>query len=249
VSTRIPLLIVGPGRLGRSAVALLGREGPPPPLLGRGDRLPSADLTWLTVPDREIGAAAARVPPGGIVLHASGATDLAPLAAHPRAGSLHPLMTFPGPEVGLPAADPPTPAAVAGHPDAIAAATRLAQALGWRPFPVPGDRRAYHAAAVVAGNQATVLLGLAAEILTLAGVPPEDAPSLLAPLALQSIRNAAAASPADALTGPVARGDEAVLAAHRAAISGLPQEVQEAYKVLTRATRRLAAQRDRAQED
>lgn len=230
-------------------MALLRRAGPPPPLLGRGVPLPLADVTWLTVPDREIEAAAASVPLGGIVLHASGATDLTPLMAHPRAGSLHPLMTFPGPEVGLPAVDPPTPAAVAGHPDAVVAAKRLAEALGWRPFPVPGDRRAYHAAAVMAGNQATVLLGLAAEILTAAGVPSEHAPALLAPLALQSIRNAAATSPAEALTGPVARGDEAVLAAHRAAIAGLPAAVREAHEILTRATRRLASQRDRAQED
>jgi predicted short-subunit dehydrogenase-like oxidoreductase (DUF2520 family) len=228
-------------------VALLGSKAPP--LLGRGDPLPAAELTWLTVPDREIEAAAARVPQGGIVLHASGATDLSPLAAHARAGSLHPLMTFPGPEVGLPPRAPPTPAAVAGHPDAIKAANRLAEALGWRPFLVPGDRRAYHAAAVVAGNQATVLLGLAAEILTAAGVPPEDAPALLAPLALQSIRNAAAAGPAEALTGPVARGDEPVLGAHRAAISHLPLEVREAYEVMTRATRRLVKRRTRAKKD
>lgn len=249
LSTRIPLLIVGPGRLGRSAEALLRRRGPAPVLVGRGVPLPAAQLTWLTVPDREIGAAAAAVPPGGVVLHASGATDLAPLRDHARAGSLHPLMTFPGPEVGLPAETPPTPAAVAGHPDAIAAATGLARRLGWHPFPVPGDRRAYHAAAVVAGNQATVLLGLAAEILTAAGVPADQAPALLAPLALQSLRNAAAVGPARALTGPVARGDDAVLAAHRAAIAGMHPAVRDAYEAMTRATRRLAAAAGGAQED
>jgi predicted short-subunit dehydrogenase-like oxidoreductase (DUF2520 family) len=217
--------------------------------VGRGDPVPAAALTWLTVPDREIATAADQVPPGGVVLHASGATDLAPLAGHPKAGSLHPLMTFPGPELGLPADDPPTPAAVAGHPEAAAAATALAHRLGWHPFPVPGDRRAYHAAAVVAGNQATVLLGLAAEILAAAGVPPDEAPALLAPLALQSIRNAARVGPARALTGPVARGDEAVLAAHRAALADLPEEVREAYAVLTRATRRLVAARSGGQGD
>lgn len=249
MSNRIPLLIVGPGRLGRSALALLSRRGPPPPLLGRSDTLPSADLTWLTVPDREIVHAAARVPAGGIVLHASGATDLTPLQPHVRAGSLHPLMTFPGPEVGLPAGEPATPAAVAGHPDAVRAASRLARAMGWKPFPVPGDRRAYHAAAVMAGNQATVLLGLAAEVLAAAGVPASAAPALLAPLALQSIRNAAEAGPAAALTGPVARGDEAVVRQHRAALAALDPALREAYEALTRATRRLAGHKRSAQGD
>ena len=166
-----------------------------------------------------------------------------PLAAHAVGGSLHPLMTFPGPEVGLPPPVPATPAAVAGHPDAVKAATTLAHQLGWHPFPVPGDRRAYHAAAVVAGNHATVLLGLASELLVAAGVPEDEAPSLLAPLAMASIRNAAEVGPARALTGPVSRGDESVLDAHRAVIQGLSPEITETYEVLTRATRRLLVRR------
>ena len=239
MAKQTPLVIVGPGRLGRSVQRLRARAGPPPPLVGRHAAIPRADVTWLTVPDREIAAAARRVPSGGVVLHASGATDLSPLVPHQRRGSLHPVMTFPGPEVGLPPDAPQTPAAIAGHPDAVAAARALAGRLGWRPFLVEGDRRAYHAAAVMAGNQATVLLGLASELLVAAGVSPSDAPQLLAPLAIASIHNAAQVGPAQALTGPVARGDDAVLAAHRAALQAAPAEVREAYEVLTRATRRL----------
>ncbi len=238
-STPLDVVLVGPGRLGRSAALLLERGGHRVRLVGRGAAIPPAPLTWLTVPDRAIGAVAAAVPLGGVVLHASGATDLAPLRPHRPAGSLHPLMTFPGPEVGLPPTDPPPPAAVAGDPEAVAAALGLAEALGWEPFAVPGDRRLYHAAAVVAGNQATALLGMAAELLAAAGVPIADAPRLLAPLALSSIRNAAASSPARALTGPVARGDEAVLAAHRAAIAAHDAELAAHYDALTDLTRRL----------
>jgi len=243
VAEQIPLVIVGPGRLGRSVQRLLARTGAPPPLVGRHTAVPRAAVTWLTVPDREIAAAAQGVPRGGVVLHASGATDLLPLAPHPRRGSLHPLMTFPGPEVGLPPAAPPTPAAVAGHPDAVAAARELARRMGWRSFLVEGDRRAYHAAAVMAGNQVTVLLGLASELLVTAGVSPTDAPELLAPLAMVSIQNAAGVGPARALTGPVARGDEAVLDAHRAVLQSAPAELREAYEALTRATHRLLESR------
>ena len=147
-------------------------------------------------------------------------------------------MTFPGPELALPR-DTEVPAAVAGHPEAVAAATALAEKLGFTPFEVTGDRALYHAAAVMAGNFATVLLGEASRILAQAGVPEADAPRLLAPLALTSIRNAADLGPGPALTGPVARGDEGIIGAHlRALQTGAPM-TRETYQVLLAAARDL----------
>ena len=64
------LVIVGPGRLGRSATEILIEGGYPVVLIGRDTSIPAADVTWLTVPDREVAAVAQDVPPGGIVLHA-----------------------------------------------------------------------------------------------------------------------------------------------------------------------------------
>ena len=231
------LVLVGPGRLGRSVRQLLLARGHPCLIVGRGEPIPKAALTWLLVPDRVIAEVARAVPPGGVILHASGASDLLPLRPHPRVGSLHPLMSFPGPELGLPQEE--VPAAVAGDPEAIPLATELAELLGWHPFLVPGDRRAYHAAAVMAGNLATALLGEAARVLASAGVDPAIAPGLLAPLALTSIRNAAYMGPARALTGPIARGDEEVISAHRAVLSEIHPEILPIYEALTRAARAL----------
>ena len=232
------VVIVGPGRLGRTVSEALRRAGWSVQLISRGERIPPAPLTWLTVPDRSIAEAAAATPRGGVVLHASGATDITPLRPHAPAGSLHPLMTFPGPEVAVPPMQD-LPAAVAGDAGAQAAARQLAGAMGWRAFDVPGDRARYHAAAVIAGNYATTLLGVAAEMLAAAGVPAEEAPGLLAPLALTSLRNAAAVGPRKALTGPVARGDQPVIARHRAAIQSTNRDLLEIYDVLLRATERL----------
>jgi predicted short-subunit dehydrogenase-like oxidoreductase (DUF2520 family) len=122
---------------------------------------------------------------------------------------------------------------------AVEAATAIATSLGMRTFEVPGDRRLYHAAAVMAGNFATVLLAEAADVLAAAGVPAAEAPSILAPLAVQSLRNASD-DPAAALTGPVARGDEATLEQHRRALAdaGLT-EVASLYQALTERARRL----------
>src|SRR5690606_24106560 len=138
------------------------------------------------------------------VLHCSGALPVDILRPHQPAGSLHPLMTFPGPALGLPALDG-VPAAIDGDPEALAFATALVASLGMRPLRVTGDRRLYHAAAVIAGNFATVLLAHASEALAAAGVPADQAGEALLPLALESLRSAAS-DPAARLTGPVARG-------------------------------------------
>jgi predicted short-subunit dehydrogenase-like oxidoreductase (DUF2520 family) len=148
-------------------------------------------------------------------------------------------MTFPGPEHAIPTGE--LPAAVAGSPPAVAMAQSLARALDWTPFGVTGDRRLYHAAAVIAGNFATTLLHEAAQLLVEAGAEPAEAARMLAPLALASIRNAAEKGPARTLTGPVARRDEAVIRAHREALAHRPA-VRELYEVLVRATERMKAE-------
>lgn len=233
-------VIVGPGRLGRTVSATLRDAGWSITLIGRGVRIPAAPITWLTVPDRAIADAARSTPAGGVVLHASGATDVEPLRPHRPAGSLHPLMTFPGPEIATPPmAD--LPAAVAGDPVAQEAARKLATAMGWHPFSVPGDRALYHAAAVLAGNYATTLLGLASDALAAAGVPAADAPALLTPLALASLRNAAQVGPAHALTGPAARGDTLIVELHIAALQRAAPALVDAYVTLLNATERMLA--------
>jgi predicted short-subunit dehydrogenase-like oxidoreductase (DUF2520 family) len=234
---RTTVIIVGPGRLGRSVATLLERRQVPVQLVGRHDRIPPAAITYLTVPDREIGEAAARVPKGGVVLHASGASDVEVLRPHEKAGSLHPLMTFPGPEIALPSGV--IPAAIAGDPEAVTAARKLAELIGFVPFEVQGDRALYHAAAVTAGNFATVLLHQACTMLAAAGVPLADAPGLLAPLALNSIHNAALFGAAATLTGPVARGDEISIQGHQAALSAFPEHTRAVYGALLTAARSL----------
>ena len=233
--------IIGTGRLGRSLdvllrtsehttceVELLGRQG-----------TPRAPVVLLAVPDSAIREAVRRVPDGRIVLHCSGTTPVEVLRPHRPAGSFHPLMTFPGPDVGLPDLVG-VPAAIAGDPSAREAGQTIADALAMRAITVPGDRRLYHAAAVIAGNFATVLLAEAARVLTEAGVSPDDAPGLLAPLAVQSLRNAGEKGPAAALTGPVARGDTGTLDGHRDAMTaaGLA-DLLPLYDLLTQRARAL----------
>ena len=230
--------ILGRGRLGRSLSLLLSRAGHRVDLRGRDEGVPEGDVLLLAVPDAAIGPLARTIPSGPVVLHLSGATDLAPLAHHPEHGSLHPLMTFPGPEVALPELQG-VPAAVAGTPRGLEAARDLAGSLGMRPVEVPGDRRLYHAAAVMAGNFATVLLADAAAVLARAGVPREQGLEMLLPLALRSLQGALP-DPAAGLTGPHARRDHEVVAAHRDALAeaGLKDHL-DLYDLMVGRTRAL----------
>lgn len=232
------VVIVGPGRLGRSLAAYLGA-----PVVGRGAAIPPADVAVLCVPDRAVGEVAAALPRGPIVLHTAGALGLEVLGDHVERGSLHPLMTFPGPEVALP--DPRTvPAAVAGTPAALAAARALCAELGFRPFEVPGDRRLYHAAAVLGGNLATFLATEAAALLRAAGVPDADAAEVLLPLIHASVANSPRGLRA-ALTGPIARGDRATLEAHATAMreAHLPR-IARVYEALVESATEARAASD-----
>ncbi|MFZ5478504.1 MAG: DUF2520 domain-containing protein [Myxococcota bacterium] len=200
----------------------------------RGEPIPSADAYWLAVRDGAIGEVAARLPREAVALHASGALGPEALGDRPERGVLHPLMTFPGPGVGVPALAG-VGARVAGTPGAVAVARRVAGALGMRAFEVPGDTRRYHAAASLASGHLGALFLRAADTLAGAGVPEAEARALLLPLALESLRRAAAGGP-DALTGPAARDDRATEDAHRAVLA---DDDRPLYEGLARAIREM----------
>jgi predicted short-subunit dehydrogenase-like oxidoreductase (DUF2520 family) len=197
--------------------------------LGRGERCPAdADCVLLCVPDGEIGNAARDVTAGPLVAHVSGATTLAPLAPH-EAFSLHPLMTVPARFEGA-------SAAVAGTTDrALDTARSLAAALGMHAFEIADeDRAAYHAAASMASNYLVALEDAAERLLATTGAQR----SALVPLVRATVENWARDG-ANALTGPVTRGDEQTVARQRAAVEERAPELLELFDALTESTREL----------
>jgi predicted short-subunit dehydrogenase-like oxidoreductase (DUF2520 family) len=229
------IAIVGRGRLGRALAAALSRagrsvDGPH----GRGYAGgATAGAVLLCVPDAEIAAAAAALAPGALVGHASGATGLDVLAPHEAFG-LHPLMTITDAGGRFAGAG----AAVAGSTDrALAFAHGLARDLGMRAVAVgDADRAAYHAAASMASNFLVTLETGAERLAASAGVERE----LLVPLVRAAVENWAGTGAA-ALTGPIARGDEATVALQRDAIAGRAPELLELFDALAAATRDLAS--------
>ena len=241
-----PVAIVGAGRVGGSLARAAKEAGLPVTLPGREDAATacrSCEAVLLCVPDAAIAdtaaTVAAAVPPLRLVGHTSGVTGLDALAAAADAGaatfSLHPLQTVPDSSTDFTGC----PCAISGSDaEALEFARTLAERLGMRPFAVPeAQRAAYHAAASIASNFLVTLEESAARLLAAAGI--EDARELLAPLVLRTAANWAEHG-AGALTGPIARGDEATVARHLEALRRLAPEVVESYEALAERTRELA---------
>jgi predicted short-subunit dehydrogenase-like oxidoreductase (DUF2520 family) len=234
--TLLRCAVVGHGRLGTAlAAAFRGAGLPVDGPLGRGADPRDAEVVLLCVPDAEIAAAAACLTPrpGLLVGHCSGATTLEPLRPH-AAFSLHPLMTVP--ETGARFAGVPCAVAADGEPGR-ATALALAEALAMAPFAVAdADRAAYHASASIASNF-LVALEWAAE--RVGGLDR----TVLAPLVRASVEHWIADGPQRALTGPISRGDEATVAAQRAAVAQRTPDLVPLFDALADTTRALAASR------
>jgi predicted short-subunit dehydrogenase-like oxidoreductase (DUF2520 family) len=244
------LIVVGPGRAGSSLAAAAQSADLGVTLLARDDEFPELDADGtallLCVPDDAIAKACERIAPelpaGIAVGHVSGATPLTALDAAARRGcpvfSLHPLQTIPSRVTPLTG----TPCALAGSAGGIDVARELARRLGMRPFEVAEENRAtYHAAASMASNFLVALEESAAELLEAAGV--DEPREVLAPLVLRTAANWADAG-AGALTGPIARGDEATVAQHLAALTAEAPELKPLYEVLAERTRALVDRRE-----
>jgi predicted short-subunit dehydrogenase-like oxidoreductase (DUF2520 family) len=231
--------IVGPGRAGQSlAGAIETLDGWSVDIvLGRDDDVTGAAagvaLLVLAVPDAAVaGVAAAVAPvPTTVVAHLSGSLGLAPLARHRRAAVLHPLVSLPDPVIGAQALRAGAWFGLASGGDPLAA--DLVAALGGHAVAVTeGDWPRYHAAAAVAANHLVGLLGQVDRVAATIGVPL----AAYLDLARGAVDNVAALGPAPALTGPVARGDDATIERHRAA---LPADELAAYDAGVALCRRL----------
>ena len=227
------IAIIGMGRLGRTVSRLLTDKGIPHKTIGKNDSLPKADLHYLLVPDKCIESVATNID-SGIILHASGTYDHLILRPHRPAGVLHPIMSFPGPEVSIP--PQPIPASICGDIEAIEAARKLSEMLGFSSFEYSGDRKLYHAAAVLAGNFSTTLIHMAGTLLKNQDLSLSQAIEMLTPLAIQSINQAQKGNLNETLTGPISRQDEDVISGHIKALMQHHPHISNAYESMVNGT-------------
>ncbi len=221
--------------------------------VGEPARLRPANVWMLTPPDDRIEACALAVSAliryGDVAFHASGALAsevLAPLRARGAAiASVHPLKTFADPARAVDTFAG-TPCAAEGDAAALAVLKPAFVRIGATVFPFDAARKTeYHAASVLGSNDLVALMEAALRCYAQVGFTRADALRLMEPLVRETVDNVFRLGPAAALTGPVARGDAAVVARQRAALAGTP-ELAAVYRELGRMALELAREQGRA---
>ena len=245
-------VVVACSAISAASRRLVERRLPDTPVLPVPDVADSAELLLLAVPDSELpglvgGLASTRaVRPGSIVAHTSGANGvgvLAPLAAQGcTVLAIHPAMTFTGGDEDVARLAGTCFGVTAADETGYAIAQSLVLEIGGEPFGVREDARTlYHAALAHGSNHVVTLIADALEALraalagqellgqeTIGDSPGGLAERIIGPLARAALENTLNRGQA-ALTGPVARGDAAAVAAHLQALHGVDPALAQAY--------------------
>ena len=246
-------VVVGCSAISRASRQRAERRLPDTPVLPVHEVASRADLLLLAVPDAELAglvsglAVTGSVRPGVIVAHTSGATGIAVLNPLTEQGcvplAIHPAMTFTGADEDIVRLAEACFGVTAADEIGYAIAQSLVLEIGGEPFRVREDARPlYHAALAHAGNHVITVVLDAVEALRgalwgqellgqeLVGEAPGGiAERVIGPLARASLENALQRGQA-ALTGPVARGDAAAVAAHVRALTEVDPQLAQAYR-------------------
>lgn len=245
-------VVVACSAISAASLRLAGRRLPDTPVLPVPEVAAHAELLLLTVPDSELPglvtglAATGAVRRGTIVAHTSGANGVAVLAPLTDQGcvplAIHPAMTFTGADEDVARLADTCFGITAADEIGYAIAQSLVLEIGGEPFRVSEQARTlYHAALAHGSNHIVTLMAdalvalraaLAGEAL-LGQEPVADSPGGLAeriigPLARAALENTLQRGQS-ALTGPVARGDAAAVAAHLAALDNVDPQLAQAY--------------------
>ena len=208
------------------------------------------DLVLISTPDDQIGKTADSISASGhsfadtVIFHCSGSLSSTELSSLQDKGasvaSVHPLMSFSSPEDAILSFEG-TYCAVEGDSPAVKKLTTLFTQLGGVVFPIATESKVlYHAAATITCNYLYTLMDIGFCIFDQIGIPAETTPKLLAPLLQSTLDNALRSGPKEALTGPIVRGEHAVVKAHLAKLQTLDPLYADAYSTLGKITANMA---------
>ena len=245
-------IVVACSAISATSRRLAQRRLPDTAVLAVPDVADRAELLLLTVPDAELLglvnglAATGAVHRGTIVAHSSGANGVALLAPLTAQGciplAIHPAMTFTGADEDVSRLSETCFGITAADEIGYAIAQALVLEIGGEPFRVDEEARTlYHAALAHGSNHVVTLIADALTALRAAlsgqgllgqeavgDAPGGLAERIIGPLARAALENTLRRGQA-ALTGPVARGDAAAVAAHLAALDEVDPELAQAY--------------------
>jgi predicted short-subunit dehydrogenase-like oxidoreductase (DUF2520 family) len=210
---------------GEHAVAVIGRGVAYESL----SDMPPSNLWLIGSGDQEIGKVAhdladhGALSPRSVVFHCSGILSsevLAPLRAKGAlVGSVHPVRSFADADIAVREFSG-TYCSVEGDPEAVQILEMLFTGVGARVFSIPSDAKMLcHAGHVFASNYLVALLECSRRLYVAAGVPEELAVQIMQPLVHGTLQNVSRLGHAQALTGPIARGESGVVAQQLAQVA------------------------------
>ncbi|MFZ6751742.1 Rossmann-like and DUF2520 domain-containing protein [Undibacterium sp. Dicai25W] len=217
-------------------------------------QLQEADIWMLAVNDDQIIPACQMLQEQGvlnadsIVFHCSGSKASTELVAAMETGaavaSIHPVASFANLQHVV-ENFPGTICSIEGDQRALAVLLPAIQAIGAQVVQISAETKLlYHAGSVFASNYLVTLLDTALRAYQAAGIPSELALAMAAPLARQSMENVFALGAAEALTGPIARGDMQTVARQQAVVSSWDAKAGDLYQAFTPPTQALAARKN-----
>jgi predicted short-subunit dehydrogenase-like oxidoreductase (DUF2520 family) len=233
------------------AVAFIGAGRPVSSFMD----LRPADIFLVACPDDQIAACCnelaktGTIMPGTVVFHCSGALRSSALAAAANHGaliaSIHPIRSFATPDQ-VARNFSGTYCGAEGDSGAIAILKDVFSAIGGTLVPIDANAKTvYHAAAVFASNYLVTLIDVALDAYLKAGIPRETALRLMEPLVRETVDNIFRLGPADALSGPIARGDVKTVVRQYRAVKMWNKRRGALYKLLGKLTSELAKRRPR----
>lgn len=192
-------------------------------------------------------ARSGRLSADAVVFHCSGAlgsTELQPALRQGAAvASVHPIRSFADPEQVV-KTFAGTCCGAEGDARALDVLNAGFSAIGARIVPIDAEfKLVYHSAAVFACNYLVTLLDVAQQAYVKSGIPHDVALKLMEPLVRETVDNVFRLGPAEALTGPIARGDTATAVKQYRAVRGWNKRYGALYKGLGKLTAALAGRR------
>jgi predicted short-subunit dehydrogenase-like oxidoreductase (DUF2520 family) len=182
-----------------------------------------------------------------LVGHMSGAHSARILDDAQRLGaaifSLHPLQAFADEDKAL-AELPKTFFSLEGEGDRLQSVRQILTQTGNRFFSISSEHKSlYHLSACILSNYLVTLIDCGLAALGKSGIDPGDGFLAMRPLIEGTLSNIARLGPANALTGPIARGDAGTIQGHlqALAIPGL-EDIDSLYRQMGLQTLKLAGQ-------
>jgi predicted short-subunit dehydrogenase-like oxidoreductase (DUF2520 family) len=187
---------------------------------------------------------------GDIVFHCSGAQTSDLLQDCKTAGasvaSFHPIKSFANINLAI-SSFAGTYCGVEGDDEALKLLAPLFTDIGANLLPISKENKTlYHAASVISSNYLVTLQEMSINAFEQAGISRQEAMAILQPIVRGTVDNIFQQGTTDALTGPIARGDNEAVASQLTAMKNWDEDLATIYRLLGKYSLPLAEAQGKA---